>query len=659
MKSRAVIFFAIAIRVLLFLKIQRNFATDFYFPFLESAKFGLDPWTSWIDSGGRVDALPYGLVLFFILLVIMRTEVMLGILVPGLPTGSMFVCLLILLDLLLFRILSSNSQKKYGYLYLFSPIVLYVNFVYLQSDAIVGAFLLFSVIQLLNRKERWSGILFGLAVGCKYGILIILPFFFTFALANKRFRSSILKTLAWSTPVVILSYLPSLWSESFRSMVFFTNENSQWYSLKIEVGSTEILLYLMIYILLIIWIWRAGKTNLQVLSGFLGTALMALSLASTSAVGWHLWGLSLLILLSFWEKSELLLTFLVLQVSIVMRDIFSPNLTKFGINVAEPFLFNLSFTISITLGFAWTMSNLKKTVNESDTLQLNKSPLTVLIAGDSGVGKDTLAEALGNFIGTESTTLIAGDGYHKYERGNKRWNANTHLKPSQNDLHSWQSDLKSAKERNSFYKQEYDHTIGRFTAESLVKPKDLIVSQGLHALMGDVSKEVDVRIFMEMDDITRLNFKIKRDIINRNRNIRDIRREITKRRRDYQEFVSPQRKIADLVFYQKAQNTESIDVSELEIEIRDMYFAENLYSKLVPFVPLLKMRIVENQHTSLQFQAVSLIDKKTLNSFLKSSFLSYEELRISRNSLQGGSLGVMTVVCMLFLENKRRLRRHR
>ena len=563
-----------------------------------------------------------------------------------------------MLDLLVFKILCSHGQKKVGYLYIFSPIVLYVNFVYLQSDAIVGAFILFCVIQLLNRKEILSGTLFGLAVGCKFGILIILPFFFTFAFSNKRFRSSILKTLSWSIPVVVLSYLPGLWSEGFRKMVFFTNESSQWYSLKIKVGSAEVMLFLAIYILLIIWIWRAGKTNLQVLSGFLGTALMALSLASTSAVGWHLWGLSILILLSFWEKSELLFTFLVLQVSIVLRDVFSPNLNRFGFDVSEAFLFDLSFTISITLGFAWTISNLKKTVNESDTLQLNKRPLSVLIAGDSGVGKDTLAQALACFIGTESTTMIAGDGYHKYERGNKRWNANTHLKPSQNDLHSWQNDLKNATARNSFYKQEYDHTVGRFTMGALVKPKDLIVSQGLHALMGDISKEVDVSIFMEMDNTTRLNFKIKRDTNIRNRNIKEVQREIFKRRKDYQEFVSPQKQIADLVFSQRAYNNESPHISELEIEMRDIHFAENLYGKLVPFVPLLKMRVVENEYALLQFREVFLVDKKILNSFLKSSFSSYEELRISTNSLQDGSLGVMTAVSMLFVENKRRLRSH-
>ena len=654
MKTRSLIFFAILIRLGLFLSFGRNYATDFYFPFLDSVDLDIDPWSSWLINGGRKDALPYGLVLFSCLLVIVKIEFLLRQILPILPIGTVLIFSLITIDLQIFKKLSGNNRPNINLIYLFSPIVIYVNYVYVQTDAIVGALLLFFAIRLLSRQEKAAGIMLGLAVGCKFGVLVILPFLIIFALANKRFRSSIRSTVLWSIPITVISYLPSLWSSGFRSMVFLTKENSQIFALTLNMGPMDIMVFPMVYLLLIIWILRAGKSNLKVLLGFIGTSLLVLSITSTSAVGWHLWGLSILIMLSFWGKTELIIAFAGIQVAIVMRDLFSPNPLIFGITMQQILLFNLFFTASVTLGSVWTISNLRKIVSQADTLQLNSKPLLVSIAGDSGVGKDTLAYSLSKIIGIESTTIIAGDSYHKYERGNKRWNGKTHLNTSQNNLDLWQRDIKKALKRNKFYKQEYDHTHGRFSELELVKPGDLIISQGLHALIGSTTTQSDAKIFMEMEDLTRINFKIKRDTDVRNRNIADLRKELIKRKKDFRQFISPQKNVADLIFFQKASKVNLNNISELRIELLDINFAEFLYLALMPYIKLIRFDIQDANHNSIHLSETSIIDAESLNLILQNSLISYEELRITKNNLETGSLGVMNCVCLLFLEYKRR-----
>jgi uridine kinase len=655
MRNRLVLSSGIFLRVIVYLLASRGFATDYFYPFVGSLSLSADPWSDWLRSNGRVDAFPYGMILLIIVKIVYQLETLAVLMLPLLPKGTAFLLLLLMIDSLIYSTIKRKEGISTATFYFLSPIAIYVSFFYLQTDVIVGILLFLFAISLSDTKVKSSGVFLGCAIGCKYGVIIVIPFMLAFALVNVRFRTSILRVFIYALPVASLSYIPALWSESFRKMVLQTSEANQVYAMGLKLGEVTFFVFPGIYLLLLIWIWRSGRSNLKVLMGFIGTALFSLSLTSTTAVGWHLWGLSLLILLSSWQKNEIFVAFLILQLLVVVRDISSGNPTWFGLNLQNQQIENMSFTLSAILGFSWVLSNLARLVSRSDILKLNRRPIFVAIAGNSGVGKDTLAESITKVFGKQGVTFLSGDDYHKYERGNKRWRTKSHLNPAQNDLADWKIDIHNAISRKPITKSEYDHSIGRFTPAFQVKPRDFIVSQGLHALDSEISKHADLKVFMEMDDKTRMQLKIRRDISKRGRSIDSIKSELELRKQDYERYVLPQREIADIIVEQriKAWSREE-DISTLIIRIKESIFADYLMRILFPHFQNMQILVKPYQVAEFHFSTVSLVSSETIYLLLEKNLESFSELSIKREQVQSGALGIITAVSLFFLEYRRK-----
>lgn len=655
MRNRLVLSSGIFLRVIVYLLASRGFATDYFYPFVGSLSLSVDPWSDWLRSNGRVDAFPYGMILLITVKIVYQLETLAALILPFLPKGTAFVLLLMTIDLLIYLGIKRKEGISTASIYFLSPIAIYVSYFYLQTDVIVGICLLLCAISLTDLKVKKSGVFLGCAIGCKYGALIVIPFMLAFALVNVRFRASILRVFMYALPIACLSYTPALWSESFRKMVLQTSEASQVYAMGLKLGDVTLFIFPGIYLLLLIWIWRSGRSNLKVLTGFIGTALFSLSLTSTAAVGWHLWGLSLLILLSSWQKNEIVVAFFILQLLVVARDIASGNLTRFGLNLENQHIENLSFTLSAILGFSWVLSNLAKLVSKSDILKLNRKPLFVAIAGNSGVGKDTLAESITEVFGKQGVTFLSGDGYHKYERGNRRWRTKSHLNPAQNNLADWKIDIHNAISRKPITKSEYDHSIGRFTPAFLVKPRDFIVSQGLHALESEISKHADLRVFMEMDEKTRMRLKIQRDISKRGRSIESLKSEIELRKQDYEQYVLPQREMADIIVEQRIEAwSREENISTLIIKVKRLIFADYLASILLPHLQNMQILVKPNQITEFHFSEVSIVPSEKIYLLLEKNLESFSELSIKREQVHSGALGIITAVSLFFLENRRK-----
>jgi len=654
MRRQAIISAGIFSRVLVYILFTNGFATDYFYPFVDSFGITTDPWSEWLEAGGRSDAFPYGFILLVGIKCIYEIEQMFTVFIPILPDAVALVSLLIVVDFLIFKVIEKRDSLRVATIFFLSPISLYVSFFYLQTDAIVGFLILLAATSLIDRKPGISGICMGIAIGCKYGVLLAMPFMLAFALANKRFRNVILVSLSFAAPIASINYLPAIWSSGFRKMVLQTSEANQIFAMGIELGNLTLFLFPAIYLMLLIWIWRSGRTNLKVLTGFVGTSLFVLSMLSTAAVGWHLWGLPILILLSNWDKLELSVAFYVLQTLIVIRDISFGNPSKFGVDLENPFLLDASFTLSAILGLMWALSNLTKLVEKSDTLRLNKRPVLISIAGNSGVGKDTLADTLGEIFGTESVTCIPGDSYHKYERGNGRWQVKTHLHPQQNRLEAWRFDVQEAIKRRPIIRTEYDHSVGRFAPMFVSKPNDFILTQGLHALDLNNSSLSDVSIYMEMDETTRMHFKLRRDTLKRGRSISSLKSEIEKRKGDYEKYVLPQKRNAELIFEQQGiKRSKESEVSVLIVKLRNLIFADMFVNQIFSFVPNINVRISAQDFLEIRFEEVYLVSNASIYSFLQTNLKSFDEIGIGLQSLKSGALGVMSAVSLILLEYKR------
>ena len=83
------------------------------------------------------------------------------------------------------------------------------------------------------------------------------------------------------------------------------------------------------------------------------------------------------------------------------------------------------FTINVVLEAVLIWKILDEAIKVGDVYSLSNKPLSVCIAGDSGVGKDTLANEIANLFAQQEVALLLGDDYHLYERGETSWLSTT------------------------------------------------------------------------------------------------------------------------------------------------------------------------------------------------------------------------------------------
>ena len=639
------------VRIICLLLVPNGFATDFYYPFLSSIKdINADPWSSWVENGGRQDAFPYGLILFTMIFCVFLLDLLVSNLLNSASSVIMFAVMLLLIDLYLYQVLKKYANEDAAILYISSPIVIYVSFLTLQSDSIVGLFLFLFCLSILNRKKKLAGIFLGMAIGSKFGILIVIPFILAFAVVNKRFQRLLLESLLYSIPISLLSYIPALWSSGFRTMVFESERASEVYSLSIKMNSFEFLVFPAVYLLLMLWIWRSGHSNTRVLIGFIGISLFLLSVMSLGFVGWHLWGFASLLIVLTNQEIHLKVVFYAIQFLVVLRYIINSHKFSFQEISDTTILLNSIFTFLLILASVWSLSSLRRLLASADLLRLNNKPLLISISGDSGVGKDTVSNAMARVFGEKNTTIISGDSFHKFERDHNSWKAKTHLDPRQNHLTNWERAISSALNRNRFSIRHYEHSVGKFTEVSPYGIRDLIISQGLHGLTGKLVNKSDLKIYMEMPENLRVKYKIARDVSYRKQEKSKVIGQIKLRRSDFKKFIEPQKELADLIVEQTSLSRQNLNISRVKVTFADQEMALKVYQSFLPLMTLIEL--TENSSGQIEL-ALNDADKLTaleLHQVLRNSLNAYEELDIKIPEIPSGSSGLIACIGFICIE---------
>lgn len=175
---------------------------------------------------------------------------------------------------------------------------------------------------------------------------------------------------------------------------------------------------------------------------------------------------------------------------------------------------------------------------------------TIVISGDSGVGKTTISRALMKQL--KNSFVLECDRYHKWERKNTKWQNITHLDPNANYLCKMSKDIFDLRTGKDIFQVDYDHVSGKFTSmEEIKSPENLIVC-GLHS---SYVNSCDIKVFVEADDKLRTQWKLSRDQKTRNKTRNDIIKEMTDRKMDYIKHILPQRAKADIIVSYYGENT--------------------------------------------------------------------------------------------------------
>jgi len=528
-------------------------------PFLASSNFNfVDPWSDWINSGGRSDAFPYGP---FMLLVHSLVPLFLSFLglfsdsITPLATSSILITFMLLSAdyLITRRILSQfKDYRRAASIFLFSPLILFVTYILGQNDLFPAIALLLACEQILRGKWRRAGFFLGVGICMKFSLFLVLPFLLIYFIGVKS-KDNFLKFVQGFFPLSLLSFLPVLWSPGYLTMVISSPEFVRSLDFAISIDNLDLYLLPIGYLGLLLTFWSIGRMSPLHLVTFMSLGMLVVSIMQIRSAGWYLWGLLASVFIVSKLRSRVLGLFLFWQFTAVVAFGYKSEFVELRTGpklfwTANPTLLSLLFTLNITVSVLLIYKLVTEVNKILDPFSLGKKPLTIGISGDSGVGKDTLSAALSELLNSDSIAYILGDDYHIAERSDLIWKSKTHLNNSANDLSRFNRDINLASNRKNVVARHYNHGTGKFTAERLIPPGDFLIVNGLHALTIPEAAKYDLKIFLRMDESLRVALKLERDILKRGHSSESqVKSAIKKRYPDSKKFIDTQVDYADLV----------------------------------------------------------------------------------------------------------------
>ena len=646
---------AVSLRLIIIFMVIPSYLSIYFAPFLSKLSFTFDNWGSWLALGGDNQSFPYGIAMLIVYLPsLLISKLLETFSLEPLRALEIAVGLQTLLfEILFWRYLAKTpTMKKSLSIFLFSPLIIWVNYFLGLNDFFPSTCLFFGAYLLIGHKYLTAGLLIGLAVGMKFSLALVLPFLLVFAWDNPRFKKNLWMTTLTSFIVGGLMYFPVLYSEGFREMVFNNKESMKALGYYLNLGDSQVLILPLIYVLLLYWIWKAGRISVEVLIAFFGIALFLISAFSPASIGWMLWGLPLMFMnLAKERKSRVQLV--LIQILFLLHSLSAGvqiDLMSKTVNIPETNdqIRNVIFTFGLSLIAIWSFSNLKTAIRHGDQYKIAVAPLTVSIAGDSGTGKDTLARALTNMFTTETSITICGDDYHKFERGDESWKQITHLNPTANYLELWTRDYNLAYSRQYFEQREYDHDSGKF---SQLKPRlrrDILISQGLHALFPQLTSNSDLKIYLSMDDELRIKLKLERDQKSRGQTYETISESIKRREEDFQLYIAPQSEISDLHFHLSEEHGElQLEVRSSANQVVDSFFEAIARLTLYPVLESTELGQKVYKINACHYQIPA------LRAILSDQLTGYGQLFLEEPVIPEGALGVMSVLTIILVATSR------
>lgn len=530
-----------------------KFPREYFIPFLDSAvkNIGSNPW-----SINHTELFPYGGVLFAILFVpkIIFYWIF-GDLATGVHSLSLFALKMPLLffDIVLFKTLESlseNRPKSLLYLVWMNPVIFFITYIHGQLDIVSMTFVCLSLLALNKKKTLQSAIFMGLATASKFHVVLAAPVILFFLWNNNFRKQALSQIISWSgisLGIAVLGFLPHFLASQVGQASTSAPEVQRLFALHFDLGS-DLHLYPGIMLIMLVFgrlLISTRMTDIGLFFG-VGSVFIVTVLASSPATGWYLWPMPFIALFfSLYLNVNRLLFWLFCFLFVLVyggREFF--NLESAIGNPWWSLLYSGLHTVLLANLIAIWQISLKK---ETPIVKRTR-PLSIGIAGDSGSGKNTTANVLVKIFGESQTSMIEGDNYHRWERGDKNWETFTHLNPLANHLFSMSQHVKKILQGRAVVQPVYDHQTGRFGAPIEYRPTKNIIVQGLHSFfMRDVRDAFDLMIFMTPHPLVRTAWKVRRDCLERGYDKKKVLDQLKKREKDSENFIQSQKEFADLV----------------------------------------------------------------------------------------------------------------
>lgn len=192
------------------------------------------------------------------------------------------------------------------------------------------------------------------------------------------------------------------------------------------------------------------------------------------------------------------------------------------------------------------------------------TPFLIGIAGGTGSGKTTVANAIVKRVGEERIVILSHDSYYR-----DFVDLPKHILERQNFDHpdSLESELlarhlKALKQGMVVETPIYDFKVHRRAAETRrVEPRKVILVDGILIYAEpELRKLFDVKIYVDTDADIRFIRRLKRDIAERGRSVESVVAQYESTVRPmHMEFVEPSKRYADLIVPEGGENMVALD----------------------------------------------------------------------------------------------------
>merc|ERR1712176_266982 len=153
-----------------------------------------------------------------------------------------------------------------------------------------------------------------------------------------------------------------------------------------------------------------------------------------------------------------------------------------------------------------------------------------------------------NTLVSDLTTVICLDDYHLNDRNGRKVTKRTALDPEENNFDLMFEQVNALKNGESVEKPIYNHVNGTLDTPEKIEPTPIIIFEGLHPMHDERVRDLlDFSLYLDISDEVKLNWKIQRDMEERGHSLESIMASIEARKPDFDAYIDPQKKDADLI----------------------------------------------------------------------------------------------------------------
>lgn len=192
-------------------------------------------------------------------------------------------------------------------------------------------------------------------------------------------------------------------------------------------------------------------------------------------------------------------------------------------------------------------------------------PVIIGLAGGSGSGKSTILRRLLEELGPERVSVLEHDAYYRDLRDIP---FEDRLRVNYDHPDSLETSLLVEHVESLLQGQAVDKPIYDFTEHTRadrterIEPTPIIIVEGILVLAEpELTKRMDIRLFVDTDDDIRLIRRIRRDMVERGRSLESILGQYESTVRPMHiEFVEPSKRRADLIIPRGGHNEVAFDL---------------------------------------------------------------------------------------------------